>query len=119
LVELQDPCADYGSRFRKELSMNSITRIDRADIRDFGPVVTDGYSFFSEEKRDTKLEVAPLANGIPGYRLTDPCKEGRYRIKKTVLVDPLRDSLVAFLDTRRAQNTGNDSSSPKSETNAA
>ena len=68
--------------------------VDLAEIRDFGLLVTDGSDFFSEEKRDTVHAVAPLAQGVPGYRLTNICKEGRYRIEKTILVDPLRETLL-------------------------
>ena len=62
--------------------------IDRANTRDFGFVVTDGASFFSEEKRDARHEVAMLGPGVPAYRLTNTCSEGRYRISKIVLTDP-------------------------------
>jgi glucoamylase len=62
--------------------------IDRANTRDFGFVVTDGGSFFSEEKRDAHHEVAMLGPGVPAYCLTNTCYEGRYRISKIVLTDP-------------------------------
>ncbi|MGH9741141.1 MAG: glucan 1,4-alpha-glucosidase, partial [Candidatus Acidiferrum sp.] len=68
--------------------------VDLADTRDFQLIVTDGSSFFSEEKRDTLHEIAPLAQGVPGFHLTNTCKEGRYRISKTVAVDPLRETLL-------------------------
>ena len=68
--------------------------IDRADTRDFGLLVTDGLKFFSEEKRDTEHKIEPLAQGVPGYRMTNTCKHGRYRIVKTVVVDSLREVLL-------------------------
>ncbi|MGB6875477.1 MAG: glycoside hydrolase family 15 protein [Candidatus Acidiferrales bacterium] len=68
--------------------------IDRADTRDFELLVTDGASFFSEEKRDTEHKIEPLAQGVPGYRLTNTCKRNRYRIVKTVVVDSLREVLL-------------------------
>lgn len=57
-------------------------------------LVADGTTFFSEEKRHTTQEILPLAQGVPGYRLTNTCASGRYRIAKTVLADPRRDVLL-------------------------
>jgi len=68
--------------------------IDRADTRDFELLVSDGFNFFSEEKRDTEHEIEQLAQGVPGYRLTNTCKRGRYRIVKTVVIDSLREVLL-------------------------
>lgn len=68
--------------------------IDRADTRDFELLVTDGASFFSEEKRDTQHKIEPLAQGVPGYRLTNTCKRNRFRIVKTVVIDSLREVLL-------------------------
>ena len=69
-------------------------RVDQANIRDLGLIVTDGDSFFSEEKRHTASSVAMLAPGVPGYRLTNSCDGGRYRIVKTIVTDPLRPVLL-------------------------
>lgn len=68
--------------------------IDRAAIRDFGLLVADGKSFFSEEKSDTEHEIAPLGAGIPGWTVTNTCKDGRYRIEKTILIDPRQPTLL-------------------------
>lgn len=69
-------------------------RVDQANIRDLGFIVTDGDTFFSEEKRHTASSVAMLAPGVPGYRLTNSCDGGRYRIVKTIVTDPLRPVLL-------------------------
>jgi glucoamylase len=71
--------------------------IDSATTRDFGFIVADGHDFFSEEKRDTEHEIRPLEQGVPGYRLTNTCKQGRYRITKTIVADPKRDVLLQQL----------------------
>jgi glucoamylase len=71
--------------------------IDSATTRDFGFIVADGADFFSEEKRDTHHEIRPLEQGVPGYRLTNTCKQGRYRITKTIVTDPKRDVLLQHL----------------------
>ena len=69
-------------------------RIDQACIRDMELLVSDGKEFFSEEKRDTHFELDTLAEGVPAFRLTNTCKEGRFRIHKSVLTDPERDVLL-------------------------
>ncbi len=69
-------------------------RPDLACTRDFGLIVTDASSFFSEEKRHTAQQVEYLAAGVPAYRLVNTCREGRYRIEKEVLTDPSRDVLL-------------------------
>jgi glucoamylase len=68
--------------------------IDKANTRDLGLLVTDGAEFFSEEKRDAASEIRPLAQGVPGFRLTNTCLQGRYRIEKTILTDPGGDALL-------------------------
>jgi glucoamylase len=69
-------------------------RVDQANIRDLGLIVTDGATFFSEEKRHATSTVAMLAPGVPGYRVTNTCAGGRYRIVKTIVTDPLRAVLL-------------------------
>jgi glucoamylase len=69
-------------------------RIDQACTRDFGLIVTDGRSFFSEEKRDTTSVIRPIADGVPAFVITSACTKGRYRIEKLVLSDPRCDVLL-------------------------
>ncbi|EFB40915.1 MULTISPECIES: glycoside hydrolase family 15 protein [Parachlamydia] len=69
-------------------------RIDVANIRDFGFIVTDGATFFSEEKRHAVHEYQLLEDGIPAYLLTNTCYEGRYRIEKKIIADPHRNVLL-------------------------
>jgi glucoamylase len=72
--------------------------VDRPCIRDMGFIVTDGKEFFSEEKRQTKHKVEYLAEDVPAFRLTNECKEGRYRIEKEIVTDSRLD--VILLRTR-------------------
>ena len=69
-------------------------RLDQANTRDCGLIVTDGKGFFSEEKRDAATEIRPLAQGVPAYRVTNTCLHGRYRIEKTFVTDRQRDVLL-------------------------
>jgi glucoamylase len=69
-------------------------RIDQACIRDMGLIVTDGADFFSEEKRNADSKVYWLADGVPGFRLVNTCRDGRYRIEKQIVADPRRDTVL-------------------------
>ena len=73
-------------------------RIDQACTRDFGLIVTDGKSFFSEEKRDAKSTLEPIADGVPAFAITSTCNRGRYRLKKLVLTDPDRDVVLQRIE---------------------
>jgi glucoamylase len=65
-------------------------RMDKACIRDLGLIVTDGSSYFSEERRHTRSTVTNFAPGVPAYRLINECVQGRYRIEKSIVSDPRR-----------------------------
>ena len=69
-------------------------RVDHACTRDLGFIVTDGETYFSEEKRDARSETSPVAPGVPAYRLRNTAVDGRYRIEKEVLTDPWRDVVL-------------------------
>jgi glucoamylase len=59
-----------------------------------GMLVTGSDGFFSEEKRNTLHTVAPLAPGVPGYRLENVCEQGRYRLEKEIVTDPEREVVL-------------------------
>src|SRR3954468_14084849 len=69
-------------------------RLDHACIRDLGFIVTDGETWFSEEKRDARSKTSPIAPGVPAYRIENTAFDGRYRIEKEVLTDPHRDVVL-------------------------
>jgi glucoamylase len=68
--------------------------VDQANTRDLGFLVADGSSFFSDEKKHSKHEIFQLTSGVPCYRLTNTCTEGRYQIVKTIITDPHRDVVL-------------------------
>jgi hypothetical protein len=57
-------------------------RVDNACTRDLGFIVTDGQTYFSEEKRDAHSETSQVEPGIPAYRVRNTAADGRYRIEK-------------------------------------
>ena len=65
-------------------------RVDQACTRDLGLIITDGRSYFSEEKRHCTFENVPFEPGIPVFQLTNTSLDGRYRIRKEVFSDPHR-----------------------------
>ena len=69
-------------------------RVDMACTRDLGLMVTDGKSFFSEEKRHCKFEVAPVEPGVPAFRLVNTELGGKYCIEKEILADPHRNVVL-------------------------
>ncbi len=69
-------------------------RLDRACTRQLGLIVTDDHGFFSEEQWDTHHQYETLAQGVPAYRIINTCKEGRYRIEKTVLTNPYQEAVI-------------------------
>lgn len=69
-------------------------RVDQACTRDLGLMVTDGRSYFSEEKRHCRFENSPIEPGVPVYELTNTELHGRYRILKEVFCDPFRDVVL-------------------------
>ena len=83
-------------------------RVDYACIRDMGFLVADGKEFFSEEKRHTRNELEYLAPGVPAYRMTNTCLEGRYRITKEILTDPHRDTLLQHVTFEALQGSLSD-----------
>jgi len=69
-------------------------RVDQACTRDFGLLVTDGHSYFSEEKRDCAFQNLPVEPGVPVFQLVNTSNDGRYRIEKEVLSDPRRNVVL-------------------------
>ena len=78
-------------------------RVDQANTRDLGLLVSGPDGFFSEEKRDTRSEVHLIAPGVPGFRIINTCVQGRFEIEKTVITDPERDVLMQRIRFRALQ----------------
>ncbi len=78
-------------------------RVDQANTRDLGLLITAADGFFSEEKRDTRSVVHLIAPGVPGFRLVNRCVHDRYEIEKTIITDPERDVLVQRIRFRALQ----------------
>lgn len=62
--------------------------VDRPQIRDMEFLISDGATFFHEEKRQLNSEVERLEKHDLGYRVTNSDPAGRYRIRKEIISDP-------------------------------
>src|SRR5262245_36376738 len=62
--------------------------IDRPQIRDLQYLVTDGETFFHDERRHLDSRLEPITDNALGVRITNADREGRYRIVKEVIADP-------------------------------
>ena len=62
--------------------------VDRPQLRDLQFLVTDGESFFHEEKRHLRSMTERLSHHVLGYRITNSDPEGRYSLVKEILSDP-------------------------------
>jgi glucoamylase len=80
-------------------------RVDQANTRDIGLLVSGPDGFFSEEKRDTTSTVHLLGAGVPGYRLVNRCTQGCYEIEKTIITDPERPVLLQQIRFRALVGT--------------
>ena len=62
--------------------------IDRPQTRDMEFLITDGETFFHEEKRDLEHEFAYIDSDALGVRIINRDREGRYSITKEIINDP-------------------------------
>jgi glucoamylase len=62
--------------------------IDRPQIRDLQFLITDGETFFHEERRDLIHRIETIDSGVLGYKITGEDEAKRYQIVKEVISDP-------------------------------
>jgi glucoamylase len=62
--------------------------VDRPQLRDLQYLITDGKSFFHEEKRHLKSAFERLSDHSLGYRCTNSDPDGRYAIVKEIITSP-------------------------------
>lgn len=77
---------------------------DIACTRDMEFIVTNGKDFFSEEKRHTDHEIKNIRAGLPAYKIVNTCKQKRYRITKTIVADPVRNTILQKVKFESLQN---------------
>src|SRR5947207_10416955 len=84
--------------------------VDRPQIRDLQYLITDGRSFFHDERRHLKCTSEYIDDGSLGVRVTSVDPEKRYRIEKEIITSPHQTcvlirtrvtALAGSLETRR------------------
>jgi len=80
--------------------------VDRPQLRDLQYLVTDGKTFFHEEKRDLTVKMERISDHVLGYRCINADAKGRYTITKDIIGDPHLPCLL-----QRARISGKDRSS--------
>jgi glucoamylase len=68
--------------------------VDFPQIRDMEYLISDGESFFHEEKRDLTTGIEYVDTHALGYRITKSDPGGRYRLIKEVITDPHLSTLL-------------------------
>lgn len=78
--------------------------LDSPQIRDMEFLITDGETFFHEEKRDLTTQLEYLDRDSLGYRITKIDPQGRYQIVKEIIADPHLPSLLIHTRLEGAEN---------------
>src|SRR5665213_2773713 len=68
--------------------------IDRPQVRDLGFLISDGETFFHEEKRDLERSFEYIDHEALGVRLTGRDPQGRYALIKEVISDPHQPTVL-------------------------
>ncbi|HYJ63375.1 MAG TPA: glycoside hydrolase family 15 protein [Parafilimonas sp.] len=82
-------------------------REDVACVKDMEFIVTDGENFFSEEKRNTQHRIKTVKPGVPLYQIVNTCIDKKYQIKKEILCDPFRQTVLQNITFTKAKNVKN------------
>jgi glucoamylase len=62
--------------------------VDRPQVRDLQYLITDGSTFFHEERRHLRSQIERIAPEALGYRVTNQDPDSRYTIVKEIIADP-------------------------------
>ncbi len=68
--------------------------IDMPQVRDLQFMVSDGETFFHDERRNTISKIELIDPGALGFRITNSDPEGRYSIEKQIIGDPHLNCLL-------------------------
>ena len=68
--------------------------IDHPQIRDLQLLVTDGETFFHDERRDLESAIASIEDYALGFNVVTRDRDGRYEIHKEIITDPNAATLL-------------------------
>jgi glucoamylase len=75
--------------------------IDTPQVKDSQFLVTDGSTFFFEERKDSLTDVAWIKPGVPAYHVVNREKQNRFQIERYVFTDPDRDVVFQHIKITR------------------
>ena len=76
--------------------------IDSPQIRDLQLLITDGETFFHEERRDLPARTEALDHNSLGFRITSADPEGRYALQKEIAADPHQSCVLLHVRLQAA-----------------
>ena len=68
--------------------------IDRPQVRDLGFLISDGETFFHEEKRDLEHTFEYIDRDVLGVRITGRDPQDRYTLTKEIIADPHQSTVL-------------------------
>jgi len=68
--------------------------VDRPQVRDLQLLISDGKTFFHEEKRHLKSDTDRLSPNVLGYRIKNSDPDGRYAIIKEIITNPHQPCVI-------------------------
>lgn len=68
--------------------------IDRPQVRDLGFLISDGETFFHEEKRDLEHTFEYIDPDVLGFRITGRDPQDRYVLTKEIIADPHQSTVL-------------------------
>src|SRR6185295_60490 len=68
--------------------------IDTPQIRDLQFLVTDGRTFFHDERRNTRSQVDCVDQASLGFTIVNEAENGQYRLRKTLISHPHQDCVL-------------------------
>jgi len=68
--------------------------IDTPQIRDLQYLVTDGQTFFHDERRNTRSSVDCVAEAALGFDIVNKAENGLYTLRKTIIGHPHHDCVL-------------------------
>jgi glucoamylase len=74
--------------------------VDRPQLRDLQLLITDGRTFFHEEKRNLRSRFERLSDHTLGYRAINSDPDGRYEIVKEIIADPHQCCVLQRVELR-------------------
>ena len=90
------------SRIRFTVAEGIVTEVyfptlDRPQLRDLQFLITDGRTFFHDERRDCDATVEPLSPHALGFRVITNDRDGQYRLIKEIIADPHQACVLIHL----------------------